>query len=59
MAEITDSRSNTFDLLLYNVAANVIVIVGVFAFAYVGERMSYGSSKANITIETMRTTPQS
>jgi len=57
MAEITDRRGNTFDLLLYNVAAAVVVIAGVSAFAYVGERMRHGSSKVNIAVETPRTAP--
>jgi len=51
MAEGTNWRSNTFDILLYNVAAGVIVIVGMSGFAYVGERISHGSSKMNIAIE--------
>jgi hypothetical protein len=51
MAESTNRRSYTFDVLLSNVAASVIVIVGVSAFAYVGERMSHGSSSMATTIE--------
>jgi hypothetical protein len=56
MATVTNSRSNIFDILLCNGAAGVIVIVGVFAFAYVGERISHGSSKTNIVIEAPETT---
>jgi hypothetical protein len=51
MAESTNRRSNTFNILLPNVAASVIVIVGVFAYAYVGERLSQGSSTMATTIE--------
>lgn len=57
MAESANSRNNTFDLLLYNVVASAIVIIGAFAFMYVGEQVSHGSSKANVTIEVPRTTP--
>jgi hypothetical protein len=51
MAESTNKRSNIFDIVLSNIAASVIVIVGVLAYAYVGERMTQGSGTMATTIE--------
>jgi hypothetical protein len=58
MDQSSNRRSYTFNVLLYNVAASVIVIVGVFSFAYVGERMSHGSSMMTSAIEAPETSPR-
>jgi CHASE1-domain containing sensor protein len=47
MAEDTNRRSNSLSVL----AANLIVVVGVAGFVYVGEQMSQRSNTANAATE--------
>jgi len=54
MAESTNSRSDSTRCVI---ASTVIVVVGIFAFAYVGQQMSHGSSKVNVAVEVLRITP--
>lgn len=44
MAESTKRGNNTFCV----VAANLIVVVGVLAFVYVGQQMSQGTIGVNV-----------
>ncbi len=53
MAQSIGGRCNSLCIA----AANVIVIIGVFAFIYVGERISRGSGESTITIVAPRTGP--
>jgi len=54
MAESMSSRSNSTRCVI---AATIIVIVGIFGFAYVGQQMSHGSSKVTVAVEALRITP--
>jgi len=51
MGRSFNSRNDT-----YNVAAGVIVIIGVITFAYIGQQVSQGSNTMSSVIETSRPT---
>jgi hypothetical protein len=51
MAENISSRSNT----LYVLAANLIVVIGVVAFIYVGEQISHGSRNPTVALVVSKT----
>jgi hypothetical protein len=51
MAENISSRSNSFYLL----AANLIVVIGVGAFIYVGEQINHGSRKSKVALAVPQT----
>ena len=54
MADRNSGRSSN---ILCAIATTVIVVVGLFAFAYVGQQVSLGNGKTNVTIEMPTTTP--
>ena len=52
MAENLSSRGNAF----YLMAANLIVVIGVVAFAYVGEQITRGDRTSTAALVVSRTT---